>query len=148
MWKVFTVLLLPWQGQASPKHCTVCKTLVKDHPGPHDKDRCVVGLVGALRSRVDALEETIRVNELRYAMDLADQAALFDKRIEGLLAIVEDLQSRFESSAAGSRPSVAEAPISSVECSPSETLSVTEPNIRTRVRASLRTTGLRDTQRL
>ena len=66
------------------------------------------------------------MNELRYAKDLADQAALFDKWIEGLLAIVEDLQSRFESSAAGSRPLVAEAPNSSVEFSPSETLSVME----------------------
>ena len=68
------------------------------------------------------------MNELRYAKDLADQAALFGKRIEGLLAIVEDLQSRFGVSAAGSRPSVAEALISSVECSPSETMSVTEPS--------------------
>ena len=64
------------QGQPSQKHCTVCKMLVRDHPGPHGKERCVVGLVGTLRSKIDALEETSRANERRYTKDLADQAAL------------------------------------------------------------------------
>ena len=120
------------QGQASSQKrstaCSACKTLVKDPPGPHGKDRCVVGLVGTLRSRIDTLEETIRVNELRYAKDLADQAALYDKRIEGLLAIAEDLQCHSESAVAESRPSDdPKAPVSSVARGLTDSVSEPEP---------------------
>ena len=74
------------------------------------------------------MEETIRVNELRYATDLADQAALFDKWIEGLLAIVENLQCHSESAVAESRPSDdPKTPVSSVARGLTDSVSEPEP---------------------
>jgi len=75
----------------TPKHCTACGTLVKEHLGPHGKGRCVVGTLTALQERVEKLEATIAQNEAHHKRELADQAALFATRVEGLVTLIESL---------------------------------------------------------
>ena len=77
---------------SSQKHCTACKVPVKDHVGPHGKERCVLGVLEALRTRVSALEEIVEQNERRHSEELRDQAVLHEKRVDGLMALIEDLQ--------------------------------------------------------
>lgn len=82
------------QSSNSSKSCTACKKPTKDHFGPYGKDRCVVGLLDSLRSRVDKLERLITSNEERHARELAEQEAIFKLRLDGLLTIVETLHDK------------------------------------------------------
>ena len=54
---------------SSVKHCTVCKVPVKDHAGPHGRSKCLLGLLTALRERVDCLE----VEAARHDVDFRQQ---------------------------------------------------------------------------
>ena len=80
------------QSSASSRTCSGCKKPTKDHFGPYGKDRCVITVLDVLRSRVEELEAKIFDNEARHAKELMDQARLYEKRMNGLLALVESLQ--------------------------------------------------------
>ena len=80
------------QSSASSRTCSGCKKPTKDHFGPYGKDRCVITVLDVLRSRVEELEAKIVDNEARHAKELMDQACLYEKRMNGLLALVESLQ--------------------------------------------------------
>ena len=85
----------PAQPQSS-RLCSGCRKPVKDHFGPYGKERCVVSVVDALRLRIDELETTVSENETRHAKALADQAAAHERRVEGLLTLIEALQVQVE----------------------------------------------------
>ena len=97
----------PVEGSAnsSGKHCSSCRKPVKDHVGPHGKDRCGWGVVETLRFRVVELEKLVAVNQERHTEDISSLEArdvedlarsdkLHQQRIESLLVLVESLQGR------------------------------------------------------
>ena len=75
---------------SSPKHCQACGTAVKDHSGPHGPQRCLVGLVGALRERIDALEQ----QSARQDEQLRRKQDLHIERRNALLATIDVLEER------------------------------------------------------
>ena len=92
-------------SNSSGKHCSSCRKPVKDHVGPHGKDRCGWSVVETLRLRVVELEKLVAVNqerhaedisslEARYVEDLARSDKLHQQRTESLLVLVESLQGR------------------------------------------------------
>ena len=71
VWKAILLLLLRKDRlvlRSAPRPVAPAKPLSRIILAHTEK----IGLVDTLRSRIDALEETILVNELRYAKDLAD----------------------------------------------------------------------------
>ncbi len=95
----------PAEGSStgSGKQCTSCKKPVKDHVGPHGKDRCVWGVVETLRLRVVDLEKLVAANqnrhteeisslEARCAEELSRSDKLHQQRIDSLLVVVEAYQ--------------------------------------------------------
>ncbi len=79
---------------SSPRTCTGCKKPTKEHFGPYGKDKCVLTVLDALRLRVEQLEGNIVENESRHGQELAAQAAVHEKALDGLVAIIESLQDR------------------------------------------------------
>ena len=51
--------------------CNGCGNPVKDELGPHGNDRCITGIVNALRERVVQLERVVSANSERHAEDLS-----------------------------------------------------------------------------
>ena len=86
-------------GTSSQKHCTACRVPVKDHIGPHGKEKCVLGVLKSLRERISALEEVVEQNELRHAEELREQSALHAKRVDSLMALIENLQQQHSTAA-------------------------------------------------
>ena len=76
----------------SPKHCLECGVLVKEHSGPHGKDRCLVGTLKDLQLRVQSLEGELKTRSQFHTEELARLNALHDQRVDGLLASLEELQ--------------------------------------------------------
>ena len=72
--------------------CTGCKKPTKDHFGPYGKGKCVVAVLEALRTKVEALEKTVVQNEVRHAEELANLSALHEKRLDALLELLETRQ--------------------------------------------------------
>ena len=81
---------------SSPKHCQACGTAVKDHLGPHGPQRCLVGLVGALRERIDALEQqSARHDEqLRREQYTLSAKMLYLRRLTSLRSVLLILRKR------------------------------------------------------
>ena len=80
------------QEVSSSRKCSGCQKETKNHFGPFGKKCCVVYLVELLRLRVELLEEKLVENEKRHGKAMKEQSALHQKRIDGLLALVESLQ--------------------------------------------------------
>ena len=91
----------------SMKHCTACRKPVKDHVGPHGKERCIWSIVDALRQRVELLEKEVAANKERHVEDLARLEArhteelarrddLHHQRLDGLLDVIASLQASSE----------------------------------------------------
>ena len=76
---------------STAKHCKTCRVAVKDHFGPHGEGKCVFSLLSALQDRIGKLEETLELNEKRHEKDLAEQAAMYEERMNGMLALIESL---------------------------------------------------------
>ena len=80
------------QEVSSSRKCSGCQKETKNHFGPYGKKCCVVYLVDSLRLRVELLEEKLVESEKRHGKEMKEQSALHQKRIDGLLALVESLQ--------------------------------------------------------
>ena len=87
----------------SPKHCKGCGNPVKDHVGPHGKDRCIAGIGNGLRERLEQLERVVAANcewhaedlsrlEAQHAQELARPDDLHQERLNGLLEVIGSLQ--------------------------------------------------------
>ena len=66
-----------------------------------------MGTLTALRERVEKLEATVAENEARHERELADQAALYTARVEGLVALIDSLSGSFGSQATARSANVA-----------------------------------------
>ena len=76
----------------SPKHCSACGLLVKEHAGPHGKGRCLLGLLKDLQTRVCSLESDLATQANAHAEEFMRLGALHEQRVDGLLATVVELQ--------------------------------------------------------
>ena len=74
----------------SPKHCQACGVAVKDHLGPHGRQRCVAGLIDSLKQRIDVLEQL----GSRHDEELRREKDLHVERQSALLATIEALEER------------------------------------------------------
>ena len=76
---------------STAKHCKTCRVAVKDDFGAHGEGKCVFSLLAALQDRIGKLEEALEMNEKRHEKDLAEQAAMYEQRMDAMLALIDSL---------------------------------------------------------
>ena len=78
-------------SSSSKPHCQGCGAAVKDHPGPHGPNRCMIKIIDALKDRVSVLKK-----EGERHVELHHQEQMSLKRHEALLATIELLEERVD----------------------------------------------------